>query len=74
MSTTSPLALTLMPVAFVSPMPVSSSGKDAIENVEAVLDVSVLLVAEGGSISKLSKLPRWLTRTKFVPETDATVI
>jgi hypothetical protein len=53
---------------------VSSSGKEAIENVEAVLDVPVLLVAEGGSISKLSKLPRWLTRTKFVPETDATVI
>jgi hypothetical protein len=55
-------------------MPVSSSGKDAIGNVEAVLDVSVVLVAEGGSISKLSKLFRWLTRTNFVPETDATVI
>ncbi|MEG5062553.1 hypothetical protein QUB33_02905 [Microcoleus sp. B3-A4] len=73
MSTTSPLALTLMPVAFVSPMPVSSSGKDAIGNAEAVTVVPVLLVAEGGSISKLSKLSPWLTRTKFVPETDATV-
>jgi len=55
-------------------MPVSSSGKDAIGNFEAVTAVAVLLVAEGGSISKLSKLPRWLTRTEFFPVTEATVI
>jgi hypothetical protein len=54
-------------------MPVSSSGKDAIGNVKAVGAVPVL-VAGGGTISKLSKFPSWLTRTTFLPVTDATVI
>jgi hypothetical protein len=49
-------------------MPVSSSGKDAIGNVEAVL-----LVPDGW-ISKLSTMPGSLKRTKFVPGTDARVI
>jgi hypothetical protein len=49
-------------------MPVSSSGKDLIGNVEPVL-----LVPEAW-ISKLSKLFASLTRTKFVPRTDARVI
>jgi hypothetical protein len=66
-STTSP-SLTLTPVAFPGPMPVSSSGKDAIGNVEVGL-----LVPEGW-ISKLSKRPDERMFTKFVPGTDARVI
>jgi hypothetical protein len=54
-------------------MPVSSSGNDATANVEAVPDVPVPPVADGW-ISKLSRFPVWLTRTKFLPVTDATVI
>ena len=72
MSTTSPLSLTLMPVAFSEPMPsgpVSSWGKVAIGNVEVGLLVSK------GLISKLSTLPGEVTRTTFVlPGTDARVI
>jgi len=67
-STTSPLALTLRPVAFCSPMPVSSLGKAVTGNVE------VGLLGSKGSISKLSKLFASLTRTNFVPGTDARVI
>ena len=70
-STTSPLSLTLMPLAFSLPMPrgpVSSSGKVAGGNVEPVL------LVPGGRMSKLSGLPDWLMRTKFVPGTDARVI
>jgi hypothetical protein len=67
-STTLPFS-NLMPVAFASPMPpVSRSGKDAIGNVELGLLVSK------GSISKLSRLPDWLRRSKFVPGTDARII
>jgi hypothetical protein len=49
-------------------MPVSSAGKDAIGNVEAGL------LVPNGTISKLSKLFASLTRTNFVPGTDARVI
>ena len=47
----------------------SNSGNDAIGNVEAVPDV-----AEGGLISKFSRLFSWAIRTTFLPMTDATVI
>ena len=68
-STTSRLSLTLTPVAFPGLMPVSSSGKVAgFGNPEPVLLVSK------GLISKLSKLSFGVTRTKFVPGTDARVI
>jgi len=51
------------------PGPVSSSGKVAIVNVE------VGLLGSKGLISKLSGLPDWLMRTKFVfPGTDTRVI
>ena len=48
--------------------PVSSSGKDAIGNVEVGLLVPESLM------SKLSTLPDSLMFTKFVPGTDARVI
>jgi hypothetical protein len=58
----------MTPVAFVEPLPVSRSGKDATGN------VGLALLVPGGWMSKLSTLPDWRMFTKFVPGTDAMVI